>query len=191
MSKLEVSSEALEPKRFAGMIKSLVVPRPIAWVSTVSADGVDNLAPHSYFNMVSNDPAHVVFSSTGEKDTLRNVRATGEFVVLLGASVSAATLMAIGPGLMAVTVVGVVVGIAISYGLGRLFRLPRRMAVLIACGNGICGNSAIAAVAPVIDADAKDVSAAIAFTAVLGVVVVLTLPLLGLALGIIGPLGNL
>ena len=56
------------------------------------------------------------------------------------------------------------------------------MAVLIACGNAICGNSAIAAVAPVIDADAKDVSAAIAFTAVLGVVVVLTLPLLGAVL---------
>src|SRR5690606_17493593 len=69
-----------------------------------------------------------------------------------------------------------------SYALGRLLGLPRRMAVLIACGNAICGNSAIAAVAPVIDADAKDVSAAIAFTAVLGVVVVLTLPLLGAVL---------
>lgn len=100
-------------------------------------------------------------------------------VVLLGASVSAATVMAIGPGLLFGTALVVVLAIAVSYGLGRLLRLPRRMAVLIACGNAICGNSAIAAVAPVIDADAKDVSAAIAFTAVLGVVVVLTLPLLG------------
>jgi len=72
----------------------------------------------------------------------------------------------------------------VSYGLGRLFNLPHRMAVLIACGNAICGNSAIAAVAPVIDADAEDVSAAIAFTAVLGVVVVLLLPLLGAAVGL-------
>ena len=47
-------------------------------------------------------------------------------------------------------------------------RRSLRMAVLIACGNAICGNSAIAAVAPVIDAEAEDVSAAIAFTAVLG-----------------------
>ncbi|HYC97147.1 YeiH family protein [Brevundimonas sp.] len=103
-------------------------------------------------------------------------------VVLLGASVSAATVMAIGPGLLAGTAVIVVLAIGVSYGIGRLLRLPRRMAVLIACGNAICGNSAIAAVAPVIDADPEDVSAAIAFTAVLGVVVVLTLPLLGAAL---------
>ena len=107
-------------------------------------------------------------------------------VVLLGASVSAATVMAIGPGLLIGTAVIVVLAIGVSYGLGRLLRLPRRMAVLIACGNAICGNSAIAAVAPVIDADAKDVSAAIAFTAVLGVVVVLTLPLVGVALRMSG-----
>jgi uncharacterized integral membrane protein (TIGR00698 family) len=103
-------------------------------------------------------------------------------VVLLGASVSAATVMAIGPGLLLGTAVVVVLALAVSYGIGRLLRLPHRMAVLIACGNAICGNSAIAAVAPVIDAEADDVSAAIAFTAVLGVAVVLLLPLLGAAL---------
>lgn len=104
-------------------------------------------------------------------------------VVLLGASVSAATVMAIGPGLLIGTALVVGAAICVSYGLGRLFRLPRRMAVLIACGNAICGNSAIAAIAPVIDAEADDVSAAIAFTAVLGVAVVLLLPLLGVLLG--------
>ncbi len=107
-------------------------------------------------------------------------------VVLLGASVSAATVLAIGPGLLVGTALVVALAIVVSYGLGRLLRLPRRMAVLIACGNAICGNSAIAAVAPVIDADARDVSAAIAFTAVLGVVVVLTLPLLGALLQMSG-----
>ena len=103
-------------------------------------------------------------------------------VVLLGASVSAATVMAIGPALLAGTALVVSLALVVSYSLGRMFGLPGRMAVLIACGNAICGNSAIAAVAPVIDADARDVSAAIAFTAVLGVIVVLTLPLLGAAL---------
>ncbi len=107
-------------------------------------------------------------------------------VVLLGASVSAATVIAIGPGLLAGTAVVVVLALAVSYGIGRLLRLPHRMAVLIACGNAICGNSAIAAVAPVIDADAEEVSAAIAFTAVLGVGVVLLLPLLGAALQMTG-----
>jgi uncharacterized integral membrane protein (TIGR00698 family) len=94
--------------------------------------------------------------------------------------ISSGTLgMAIGPALLAGTAVVVLLALAASYGIGRLLRLPHRMAVLIACGNAICGNSAIAAVAPVIDAEAEDVSAAIAFTAVLGVAVVLLLPLLG------------
>ncbi len=98
-------------------------------------------------------------------------------VVLLGASVSAATVLAAGPGLLAGIAVVVVLAIACSYGIGRALGLPRRMATLVACGNSICGNSAIAAVAPVIGADGDDVVASIAFTAVLGVVVVLLLPL--------------
>jgi uncharacterized integral membrane protein (TIGR00698 family) len=99
-------------------------------------------------------------------------------VLLLGASISVQTVLADGPGLLGGIAAVVIVAIVASYGLGRLFGLPRRMATLIACGNSICGNSAIAAVAPVIGADGEDVSAAIAFTAVLGVVVVLSLPLL-------------
>lgn len=63
------------------LITSLVVPRPVAWVSTVGPDGIRNLAPHSYFALVADDPPHVAFSSIGVKDTLRNIRATGEFVV--------------------------------------------------------------------------------------------------------------
>jgi flavin reductase (DIM6/NTAB) family NADH-FMN oxidoreductase RutF len=63
------------------LLTGLVVPRPIAWVSTVAADGTRNVAPHSYFNLVSHDPPHVGFSATGVRDTLTNVRASGEFVV--------------------------------------------------------------------------------------------------------------
>lgn len=107
-------------------------------------------------------------------------------VVLLGASVSAATILAAGPALL-IGIAGVVfVAIGTSFTIGRLLGLPKRMAMLVACGNSICGNSAIAAVAPVIDADSDDVAAAIAFTAVLGVGVVLGLPLLGLGLGLSG-----
>ncbi len=98
-------------------------------------------------------------------------------VVLLGASVSAATVLAAGPGLLVGIAVVVVLAIACSYGIGRALGLPARMATLVACGNSICGNSAIAAVAPVIGADGEDIAASIAFTAVLGVVVVLLLPL--------------
>lgn len=63
------------------LLNSVVVPRPIAWVSSRSADGVDNLAPHSYFTVSSVSPPVVQFTSVGEKDSLRNVRATGEFVI--------------------------------------------------------------------------------------------------------------
>jgi len=67
-----------------------VVPRPIAWVSSVDADGVANLAPFSYFMAITHDPPTIAFSSSpralvgagrGKKDTLRNVEATREFVV--------------------------------------------------------------------------------------------------------------
>ncbi len=99
-------------------------------------------------------------------------------VCLLGASISARTLVAAGPGLLLGIVAVVASALGASYAVGRLLGLPRRMAMLVACGNSICGNSAIAAVAPVIGADGKDITASIAFTAVLGVIVVLALPLL-------------
>ena len=99
-------------------------------------------------------------------------------VMLLGAFVSAGAIVAHGLPLLGGIALSVVLAIAFSYTVGRLLRLPHEMAVLVACGNSICGNSAIAAVAPVIDAQGKDVASSIAFTAVLGVVVVLVLPLL-------------
>jgi uncharacterized integral membrane protein (TIGR00698 family) len=99
-------------------------------------------------------------------------------VVMLGASVSAATVMALGPILLAGIASVVAMALGISFVICRALGLPLRMAILIACGNSICGNSAIAAVAPVIGADGDDIASSISFTAVLGVVVVLTLPLL-------------
>ena len=105
-------------------------------------------------------------------------------VILLGTALSAQTLWAVGPALVAGIALVVVLAVVGSYALGRRFGLPKRMAVLVACGNAICGNSAIAAVAPVIGAQARDVASAIAFTAVLGVGVVLALPVLVPLLGL-------
>src|SRR6476469_1140673 len=68
------------PREMYNLLNSIVVPRPIAWVSTRSPAGVANVAPHSYCMIVAPDPPIIAFSSTGEKDTLRNVRASGEFV---------------------------------------------------------------------------------------------------------------
>ena len=60
---------------------ALIAPRPIAWISTVSAEGLRNLAPYSAFNTVASRPPFVMFSSDGPKDTLANIEATGEFCV--------------------------------------------------------------------------------------------------------------
>lgn len=67
--------------------KALVAPRPIGWISTRSSEGVDNLAPYSFFNAVASRPDMVMFSSAGRKDSLANIEATGEFVCnYMGAS---------------------------------------------------------------------------------------------------------
>jgi flavin reductase (DIM6/NTAB) family NADH-FMN oxidoreductase RutF len=75
--------EAMPPRAFYQMLTAVVVPRPIAWVSSVSADGVDNLAPHSFFTVACVNPPILQFTSVGRKDSLTNVEATGEFVVNL------------------------------------------------------------------------------------------------------------
>jgi flavin reductase (DIM6/NTAB) family NADH-FMN oxidoreductase RutF len=83
MAQLAIDPSALTPRENYFLMTSLVVPRPIAWVSSLAPDGTRNLAPHSYFNIVSTDPPIVHFTQTGRKDTLTNVEASGEFVVNL------------------------------------------------------------------------------------------------------------
>ena len=99
-------------------------------------------------------------------------------VALLGASVTFAVIASSGVLLLLAIVVIVVLTLIVSYGISRALGLSTRMAILVACGNSICGNSAIAAVAPVIDASSDDIASSISFTAILGVIVVLALPIL-------------
>jgi flavin reductase (DIM6/NTAB) family NADH-FMN oxidoreductase RutF len=63
--------------------KALVAPRPIGWISSVSAAGIKNLAPYSYFNAFSEAPHYIAFGSGGRKDSLSNIEATGEFAANL------------------------------------------------------------------------------------------------------------
>lgn len=77
---------AVEPALAYKLLVGAVQPRPIAWVSTLAADGTPNLAPFSFFTVASREPATLLVSigprpDGGVKDTLANVRATGEFVV--------------------------------------------------------------------------------------------------------------
>jgi flavin reductase (DIM6/NTAB) family NADH-FMN oxidoreductase RutF len=71
------------------LVKGTVVPRPIAWVSSVGKSGIPNLAPYSYFNIISTEPLMFMIASgpgknvgkSGDKDTLSNIRETGDFVI--------------------------------------------------------------------------------------------------------------
>jgi uncharacterized integral membrane protein (TIGR00698 family) len=105
-------------------------------------------------------------------------------VFLLGATMDVPRLFASGPQLAAGIVALVCTALGVGYAIGRAAGLSPKLATLVACGNAICGNSAIAAVAPVIGADREDIAASIALTAVLGVGVVLSLPLLIPVLGL-------
>jgi len=82
--KLVLDPASTPPQAIYKLLIGSVVPRPIAFVSTVSADGVPNLAPFSFFNVICAEPPTVCFSTGFRipcKDTLANVKATGEFVV--------------------------------------------------------------------------------------------------------------
>ena len=82
-----IKSEDTSPKDLYKLMIGMVVPRPIAWVSTVSGDGTNNLAPYSFFNAISGDPPVVCFAPSrkpagdNKKDTLRNLESSGVFVV--------------------------------------------------------------------------------------------------------------
>lgn len=104
-------------------------------------------------------------------------------IVGLGASVNLPMLLRAGPSLLGGIAATVAIAIVFSYGMSRLLGLNHRHAILVACGNSICGNSAIAAVAPVIRAEGGDVASALAFTNFLGIALVLLLPLAAHAAG--------
>jgi len=77
---LEVSPGDWAERDLYLMMTALVIPRPIGWISTLSPEGVRNLAPYSYFNLMGSDPFYVAFGSTTEKDTVANLRKVPEFV---------------------------------------------------------------------------------------------------------------
>ncbi|MFI1621114.1 flavin reductase family protein [Streptomyces lydicus] len=80
--RIDFDPAAMSRNEFYKLLTAVVVPRPIAWVSTYDpySDSA-NLAPHSFFTIASVAPPVVQFSSVGRKDTLRNIEATGQFVV--------------------------------------------------------------------------------------------------------------
>ncbi len=81
MSRLDFDPDEMSAREFYKLMTASIVPRPIAWVSTLSAAGVANLAPHSFFTAACVDPPVLQFTSVGRKDSQTNIEETGEFVV--------------------------------------------------------------------------------------------------------------
>jgi flavin reductase (DIM6/NTAB) family NADH-FMN oxidoreductase RutF len=80
--RVDFDPESVSGVAFYRFMTSVVIPRPIAWISTMTPDGdTANLAPHSFFSIASTEPPIVQFTSIGRKDSLVNVEDTGEFVV--------------------------------------------------------------------------------------------------------------
>lgn len=102
-------------------------------------------------------------------------------VALLGLSLSVEALRKLGVPLLAGIPLLVTGSMVCGYAISRRLGLGRKLSLLVATGNSICGNSAIASVAPIIGARREEVAAAISLTAIVGVAVVLLLPLFGLA----------
>ena len=82
---MQFDPQELEQTAIYKLLTGAVIPRPIGWISSISEDGILNLAPFSYFNAVGDDPPHLMFSTVrsnnSNKDTLNNVLATKQFVV--------------------------------------------------------------------------------------------------------------
>lgn len=82
---MQFDPNELEHTAVYKLLTGAVIPRPIGWISSVSENGINNLAPFSYFNAVGDDPPHIMFSAgrgnNTNKDTLNNILATKQFVV--------------------------------------------------------------------------------------------------------------
>jgi flavin reductase (DIM6/NTAB) family NADH-FMN oxidoreductase RutF len=82
---MQFNPDTLEASAIYKLLTGSVIPRPIGWISTIDENSINNLAPFSYFNMIGDDPPHIMFSTrrdnNSNKDTLNNVLTTKQFVV--------------------------------------------------------------------------------------------------------------
>lgn len=100
-------------------------------------------------------------------------------ILCTGAGLNLAHLVSVGPTVLSITLTCVVLAVTVAYSVGRLFGLGHKTAMLLGAGTGICGNSAIVAVAPLIDAEEDDIALSVGAVNLLGLLAMLVLPALG------------
>jgi uncharacterized integral membrane protein (TIGR00698 family) len=105
-------------------------------------------------------------------------------IILLGARLSLGDVLGIGVQAVALVVILMAFALAFAYGVGRLLGLPRRLALLVGVGTAVCGNSAIVATAPIIEAEEREVSFAVATITLFGTLAVFAYPIIGMALNL-------
>ena len=108
-------------------------------------------------------------------------------IILLGARLSLGEVLTLGGQALGVVLALMTIALLFAYGVGRLLGLSRQLALLIGVGTAVCGNSAIIATAPIIEAEERDVSFAVATITLFGTLAVLLYPLVGLALALSQP----
>lgn len=104
-------------------------------------------------------------------------------IILLGLRLSIQSVAEIGGAALLLVITCITVALAVAYAAGRLFNVPPRLAILIGVGTAICGNTAIVATAPVIDAKDDEISFAVAIITLFGLIAVTFYPIIGRALG--------
>jgi len=121
-------------------------------------------------------------TKAGIKFSIQRVLRFG--IILLGLRLSLQDVIATGAKALLLVTICITVALILAYFAGRLFKVPPRLAALIGVGTAICGNTAILATAPVLDANEEEVSFAVATITLFGLLAVLTYPIIGHLLGL-------
>ncbi len=121
-------------------------------------------------------------TKVGIKFSIQRVLRFG--IILLGLRLSLQDVVATGAKALVLVTICITVALILAYLAGRLFKVPPRLAALIGVGTAICGNTAIVATAPVLDATEEEVSFAVATITLFGLLAVLTYPIIGHFLGL-------
>lgn len=129
-------------------------------------------------NFVAIDPR----AENGIKFAVQRVLRLG--IILLGLRLSLQDVLATGASALILVLICITLALLLAYTAGRLFKVPARLAALIGVGTAICGNSAIVATAPVIEAKDEEVSFAVATITLFGLIAVIVYPWLGQVLGL-------
>ncbi len=176
--------------RYGALVPGLAAAIAVAIVARLSSLALPTLLNEVLVAVllgvvVANSGALPATATPGLRFAVQRVLRLG--IILLGARLSLGDVAQIGAAALGLVLVTMTVAFSFALLAGRVFSLPRRLAILIGVGTAVCGNSAIVATAPVIDAEDREVSFAVATITVFGTLAVFVYPFIGHALALASP----